>query len=653
MYKSMLSGPQATLTDEYTSGLDATIHISNMGVLPIVSANEENYLLVVAPDYSAAVCLAYTAMHSTSTEFIVDIAGVVDSYPATAMSGYNFTVGSFVSRPILPADIYAIQNNIEDILATMAAADIGVATSLREPQSFEGVSFNGTASVSHYAVCSTPAYTAAKSITLSNFGLVTGARIIVQFTEANKEPLPTLNVSNTGTYPIMWMGSSVDATALNASTIYEMVFTGNSWAIVGDIIAPPSQITIHGFLLDNSDSNPETRITYVGASAGLTAEERMAIYTEHNRHCVVKAAKVVGLCDETDWSKFEDGTPSGVADGFALDGNFMIRHDTLWWRTSMYTPTVGMIEFTWDNPHDDSFVTAHAYADGTIRSELFTGVFESTKSTIGETSNCARSVYGTDDTYLPMNGLYYSDHYNYSRNTGTAEGLTGEDNTYTFENMMTYSMIVILLSWVYGTTDIQTNIAMGLVSGESGSPCGFRVSLTGGQTQGVPSGGEDAHTYPAICGGVVNIYGNYTEMRSETVYYKGNLAMAVCGGDHLNIVGLTPSTFHNAIPDTWHINTNVPPTESGYVTSALFDKYCFFLPKHTGGSATTYFADASTRSAADIRGEYAVRMVCTGFGWMGGYQAGIFMTYLNSSNIEHSISMTTRLQCHGLTPISP
>lgn len=656
MYKSMLSGPQATLTDEYTSGLDATIHISNMGVLPIVSANEENYLLVVAPDYSAAVCLAYTAMHSTSTEFIVDIAGVVDSYPATAMSGYNFTVGSFVSRPILPADIYAIQNNIEDILATMAAADIGVATSLREPQSFEGVSFNGTAPVSHYAVCSTPAYTAAKSITLSNFGLVTGARIIVQFTEANKEALPTLNVSNTGTYPIMWMGSSVDATALNASTIYEMVFTGNSWAIVGDIIAPPSQITIHGFLLDNSDSNPETRITYVGASANLSAEERMALYTQHNRHCVMKAAQVVGFCDETDWSKFEDGSDSGVASGFSLDGNFCMRHDTLWWRISQYTSDVGLVEFTWDNPHDSSWVSAHAYGDGTIRTELFTGVFEATNGTVNDVANCLRSVYGTDTSFKPLVNINNEVAYARAQNAGTADGLTGDTNTYSHEQAITYAMCWMQWIWAYGTTDFQSDVARGIVDDSNSvigaRPCGYGMSLTGGMTQGTPATSQSyTNNVAAVYGGRVNPHGNVWEHKADCVYKYGRFAMAVMGGDHLNITTVTAANFDTTVPDSWHIATGLA-LSSGYVKAITFDRYFFGLPATVGGAATTYMADYTYRNSADTSEAAAAARCCfIGGGWSNGSLAGPGFVDLIDAVGGSGGTIGARLQAHGLTPV--
>lgn len=521
-------------------------------------------------------------------------------------------------------------------------------------RTIEGVKFDG--SISHYAVCSTAANVAAKTVTLDGFSLSVGARVIVQFSNANRQANPTLNVSGTGAYPIMWKGANVDATALDASTVYELVYTGESWVIVGNISVKVKKPTIHGFLLDNADSNPQTRITYIGASANLTAEERMALYTEHNRHCVVKAAKVVGLVDETDWSKFEDGTPSGVADGFALDGNFMIRHDTLWWRTSMYTPTVGLVEFTWDNPHDDSFVTAHAYADGTIRTELFTGGFEGTNSTVGDTTNCLRSVYGTDDTYIPLVNITPKAAYTRARNSGVAEGLTENVNTYSNEQAITYAMLLKQWVWVYGTTDFQSNVARGIVDGTSSitnlRPCGYGMSLTGGMTQGTPATSQSyTNNVAAVYGGRVNPHGNVYEHKADVIYWYGHFAMAIKGGDHIDIGSVTTDNYNTEIPDSWY-KVECAHNQA-YISAILFDKYYFALPKQYGGSSTTYVADMEFRASADTPTSYSMRSMQTGGHWYYASQAGPFCFSVGRPTNFSNETIGSRLQCHGLTPINP
>lgn len=652
MYSSILSGPQTTLTDEYTSGIDETIHVATLDVFPVVSG-EENYVLVVSPDGSAAVTLSYTAMQSTATEFILDITGVIDSYPTGALQGYNFPVGSLVSRPILPADIEAIKSNLGDILAQVQEIQTDGAPKLETARAIDGVLFDGTKVVSHYAVCSTTAGTAAKTVNLNNFTLTTGARIIVQFANANRKANPTLNVSGTGAAPIYWRGAPVDATALNASTVYEMVYTGAEWAIVGNIIPVDTKPEIHGFLLDNADSNPETRITYVGASANLTAEERMALYTQHNRHCIMKGAKVVGLCDESDWSKFEDGTDSGLASGYSLDGNFCLRHDTLWWRVTLYTPDIGLIEFTWDDPHDDSFVTAHGFGE-TIRTELFTGAFEGTSSTVGTTANCFRSVYGTDDTYKPTVSINNEAAYQRARNTGTAEGLSGEDNTYSSEQLITYAMWFIQQLWTYGTTDFQTDVARGIVDDTSTAiglrACGYGMSLTGGMTQGTPASSQ-AYTdnVAAVYGGRVNPHGNEFEHKADCVYHYGKMAMAVKGGDHVDITTVTAENWDEKIPDSWHIVEGIGLT-SGYVKAIVFDTYCILLSKTNGGAATTYMADYTYRNEADTSEDVAAARCClVGGVWHYGSYAGPACVSVTYAVGYSSGSVGARLQAHGLT----
>lgn len=53
------------------------------------------------------------------------------------------------------------------------------ASSLVVSRSIDGVSFNGTADVMHYATCSTVAATATKAVTCNNFSLATGAKLTI------------------------------------------------------------------------------------------------------------------------------------------------------------------------------------------------------------------------------------------------------------------------------------------------------------------------------------------------------------------------------------------------------------------------------------------------------------------------------------------
>lgn len=58
------------------------------------------------------------------------------------------------------------------------------ATKLASAVKIDGISFDGSADITHYGTCATGASTKAKVVTCAGFTLVTGARIYVKFTNA-------------------------------------------------------------------------------------------------------------------------------------------------------------------------------------------------------------------------------------------------------------------------------------------------------------------------------------------------------------------------------------------------------------------------------------------------------------------------------------
>lgn len=85
-----------------------------------------------------------------------------------------------------------------------------------------------------YGVCGTAADTAAKTVTVNNFVLETGAMIIVKFTYANSVASPTLNVNGTGAKAIKRYGttaasSGTTTTGWIAGAIQLFVYDGTNW----------------------------------------------------------------------------------------------------------------------------------------------------------------------------------------------------------------------------------------------------------------------------------------------------------------------------------------------------------------------------------------------------------------------------------------
>lgn len=116
-----------------------------------------------------------------------------------------------------------------------SSANVASATKLANARAIDGVNFDGTADITHYGTCSTAAGTAAKTVSLTSFTLATGARITIKFTVTNTAASPTLNVNGTGAKPIVYRGSAISAGYLAANRVYEFVYDGTNYALVGDI----------------------------------------------------------------------------------------------------------------------------------------------------------------------------------------------------------------------------------------------------------------------------------------------------------------------------------------------------------------------------------------------------------------------------------
>ena len=91
--------------------------------------------------------------------------------------------------------------------------------------------------------CSTASGTAAKTVTLANFALYTGARLYILFSNANTAATPTLNVNSTGAIAIK-VGSGATSTdpanpsttsgawnGIQANVIYEAYYDGTYWRL--------------------------------------------------------------------------------------------------------------------------------------------------------------------------------------------------------------------------------------------------------------------------------------------------------------------------------------------------------------------------------------------------------------------------------------
>lgn len=128
------------------------------------------------------------------------------------------------------------------------------ADTLANARAIDGVSFNGSAAITHYGVCSTPAGTTAKTVALTGFTLVTGARITVKFTTANTVSSPTLNINGTSA-KAMKCKDRTTGLAWKAGELMTLVYDGTNWCIVDGYSLADRPVNTH-YIQYNGESAP-------------------------------------------------------------------------------------------------------------------------------------------------------------------------------------------------------------------------------------------------------------------------------------------------------------------------------------------------------------------------------------------------------------
>lgn len=129
----------------------------------------------------------------------------------------------------------ALYNGVEIATVNDIPASADKLTTARK---IDGVAFDGTADITHYGTCSTAAATVAKTVSITGFNLVTGARALVRFTTTNTGAVAslTLNVNGTGAKSIKYRnGNLPSASTLSANRTYEFVYDGTNYQLVGDL----------------------------------------------------------------------------------------------------------------------------------------------------------------------------------------------------------------------------------------------------------------------------------------------------------------------------------------------------------------------------------------------------------------------------------
>lgn len=198
------------------------------------------------------------------------------SYSVTVTDG--IIVGGSITRPTGSTATQNIGSSSLPFATVYANTFNGnLSGKLTTARSIDGMAFDGSSAITHYGTCSTAANVAAKTVTLTGFSLVTGARILVKFTNSNTASNPTLNVNGTGAKSI-YLRVNVSAetsvvTSWEAGDTIEFVYDGSYWRKVNHT----TNISGYAAKLATSSTN---YLYYYSSTYGLYSTQRICPSTD-------------------------------------------------------------------------------------------------------------------------------------------------------------------------------------------------------------------------------------------------------------------------------------------------------------------------------------------------------------------------------------
>lgn len=232
--------------DRFTA-TDIAIHVSNN--LATSDWSESTFYLMNCGDADAGEFKLIQCTYEGEQYWALQLLGVQQRY--IQFTGYDINVlwttieyYNSNTQEVLNQEIY---DSIVDKTELLQVPTIGgnrllrvgdtatSAAALKYSRTIDGVYFNGSSAITHYGTCSTEASTAAKSVALTGFALVTRAEVTVRFTVTNTASNPTLNVNSTGAKAIRYRNAAITANYLAANRTYKFVYDGTYWQLEGDV----------------------------------------------------------------------------------------------------------------------------------------------------------------------------------------------------------------------------------------------------------------------------------------------------------------------------------------------------------------------------------------------------------------------------------
>ena len=349
-------------------------------------------------------------------------------------------------------------------------------------------------------------------------------------------------------------------------------------------------------VIDQSNSNPSTCITYADDAVGMTAGSSEWDSFFGHYPCLFKDGVEVGRLNPNDFTKFEDGTSADITSGNA--GDVMIAFPKLGYKisTSGDIVTVSMT----DNPNAEGYCYLAHTRGNTVKDKFYLGAYKGYV-----TSSKLRSLSGKKPTVRATIGNF--------RTQAQANGSGYDQSAF---NQLIFRQCMYLLK--YKNLDSQTAVGYGYTKVDSES-----ISTGGTNAKGMDYG-ETTGKLQMKLFGLEDFWGNVYE------FIDG-----IFSDSSRNILTATENFNDTGSGYTNHGTSGLSSDTSGCLSKVQGTSEKGFVLKDKNGSSSTYYADYAF--------VYASSLACFGGSWESGASAGAFSLLVNRSASNSTFNISSRL----------
>ena len=330
-------------------------------------------------------------------------------------------------------------------------------------------------------------------------------------------------------------------------------------------------------IIDKTDSNPETCITYADDAVGMTpgSDEWDKFFGHYP--CLFKNGAEVGKLNPNNFAQFEDGTSADITSGSA--GDVMIAFPKLGYKITSNDTTL-IVSMTNGSNVEGYCYLAHTRGT-TVKDKFYLGAY------MGYTLDSKlRSLSGKN----PVTSSKISEY----RTSAQANGLGYDLNAY---YQLVFRQCMYILK--YKNLDSQTAVGQGYTSSSNSS-----IKITGGTNNKGMDYGEDTGTLQMKLFGIEDFWGNCSELidgiKSDS---SRNILIAT------DEFGESNSYINKG-------NSGFSSNTDGYMKQVQGNSEMGFITKENGASSSTYFCDNSAI--------YNSRYGCFGGSLTNGSKSGVF-----------------------------